>query len=362
VPYPHQNLGELERALGDLDELLASLAELSGRAMPEIPAFGAAGVPPAAELAIAADPTGERFVVAARVYPIPALLARWAGRLAGNPLLTGGSAEVGGRRVEASWSGSDWIVRSEAAVGLDGLAARPDGAAAALARLDLARAHGWIPAGAYRVERDGGDLRLAGGDPAALERLEALGATAAPLPLVVGQSFAAAGAVEGRFLALVPGIESVADLPGAVAASRGEKRWRLPGERVVSLVRDEVPTRRLGGWKLTALERRSLAAGGGLVELAGRLEGAPPLDLGVWIETRGARRLVEQVSEALEQVPILGAREARPWRAAGEVLTTLDRYQRLTAFSSSSPPALVVRLWRRSPGAGSEAARASSAN
>jgi hypothetical protein len=246
-----------------------------------------------------------------------------------------------------TWAGRDWIVRTLEADDETSLVAERGGGAAALARLDLGRAHGMIPPGAYRLERRQADLVLSGGEPDALRALEALGHADAALPLVLAQSAAAPDGVHGRALALVPGIESIAGLPGALTAFRGERRWRLPGERVLSLVGDEPRTRLLDGWTVTALESGSLAVGPGLVETVRRLDAAPPLDIALWIERRAAVRLVDQVIEALERVPIIGSREARPWRAAGRALAHFDRYHRLTVFASPQPPAVMIRLERR---------------
>ena len=110
MPFPHQNLASLEQAIGDLERFSGAVARLSGRALPKLPSFGSARVPPSTELAVATDESGERFVAVARVYPVAAFLARWAGRLAGNPLLAGGDTEIDGRAVTVGWSGGSWTV------------------------------------------------------------------------------------------------------------------------------------------------------------------------------------------------------------------------------------------------------------
>ncbi len=350
LPYPHQNLVALEEALGDMEGLVSALARVSGQEVPQMPSFGAADVPPSRELALASDPDGERFIAVARVYPIAAMLARWAGRLAGNPLLTGGEAEIDGRPVEARWEGNTWIVASR------GLEPPPAGEGraprqVALAWIGLSEAPDPIAATELRLFRERGDLTLVGGEPVAVERLADLGRGDLPLPLVAAQSFPSGRRLQARLLALLPGVESIGGLPGAITASRGKRRWRPPGERILSAVGDGPPTARIEGFRVVALDRASLESGGDLVEVAERLAGHPPLNLAVWIELRAASRLVDQVVEALEAVPIIGEREARPWRAGAGVLHRFSGYRRLTAFASADPPALLVRLERSGPSA-----------
>lgn len=343
LPYPHQNLAELERALGDVEELMRSVARLSGRPMPRMPSFGAARVPPSSELVLATDESGESFIAAAKVYPMPGLLARWAGRLAGNPLLVGGRSEIDGRAVDVSWVDRTWIVAS-AGVAPPASAVGSERSDAALAWLRLTAPRGRLPAGEYRLRREEGDLLLQGGDPATLGELERLASLQAPLPVLTVQSFRSEGAFGARALGLVSGVDSIGGLPGAASAFLGSRRWRLPGERILDLVGDGAPSLEIGGWRVVALEEDSLSRGGAIVEFSRRLEGHSPLSVALWIELREARRLVDQVAAALEEVPIIGRREARRWHAASSVLTPLARYQRLTAFVSLEPAAVAVRL------------------
>lgn len=117
VPYPHQNLGTLAEAIGDLQEVVGAAARLSsgegGEAGPprsrepeEPPTFGPFEVPPASEMAACSDLAGGRRKVVARIYPSLAAVAKVAGRLAGNPWLAGGVA--GSARI--AWQGRLWTV------------------------------------------------------------------------------------------------------------------------------------------------------------------------------------------------------------------------------------------------------------
>jgi hypothetical protein len=134
LPYPHQNLGVLAAAIGDPQDLIEAAvrltADLNGNAgdagnagnagnagdmgkeaaarrarePEELPTFGPFQVPPASELVACSDLAGGRLRVVARIYPALAVVAKLAGRLAGNPWLAGGAA--GNTRV--TWSGRLW--------------------------------------------------------------------------------------------------------------------------------------------------------------------------------------------------------------------------------------------------------------
>lgn len=367
LPYPHQNLAELERALGDVEQFLRAVAELTGRPMPRLPRFGAARVPPSSQLVLATDESGERFIAAADVYPLPGLLSRWAGRLANNPLLSGGRTEIDGRPVEAAWVEGSWVVATDgvAAPSAADEAPRID---SALAWVSLAAPRGRLPAGRYSLERDEDDLVLRGGDASTLEELERAASRAVPVPLLAVETFGSRRGREARALGLVPGVESIGGLPGALAVHSGSRRWRLPGERVLDLIGDGVRRETVGGWKVAGLDHESLARGSAVVDFAGALAEHPPLSVAVWIEVREARRLVVQVVEALEAIPVIGEREARRWRAAAEVLRPFARYERLTALVSTQPAAVLARLesdpvpGSRGDGAREGAAEASAAN
>ena len=98
VPYPHQNVGALARAVEDWPAWLAALARTADLPPPDLPSFGPFAVPPSSEVTACSDSGGDRLLVAAEVYPSIALIAKLAGRLAGNPWLSGGVVERGGRR------------------------------------------------------------------------------------------------------------------------------------------------------------------------------------------------------------------------------------------------------------------------
>jgi hypothetical protein len=113
VPYPHQNLGALAGAIGDLQDVVAAAARLSsgerppaGKEPEEPPTFGPFEVPPASELTACSDLAGGRLRVVARIYPLLAAVAKVAGRLADNPWLAGGEAG----RARIVWDGRLWSV------------------------------------------------------------------------------------------------------------------------------------------------------------------------------------------------------------------------------------------------------------
>jgi hypothetical protein len=213
VPYPHQNLGVLAGAVGDLQDVVGAAARLNaGEASPrranepqEAPSFGPFEVPPASELVACSDLAGGRLRVVARIYPALSVVAKLAGRLAGNPWLSGGVAG----RMRIAWEGRLWSVTAgdEPPPAPDGLAA-PAGAlgpagppvAPPVLPESLAVVH-WtgvrreIPAGYYALTRRGQDLEvsLVGGaagatGPASAAEAPvqtAAGGAAGPLPALL---------------------------------------------------------------------------------------------------------------------------------------------------------------------------------
>ena len=288
VPYPHQNLGALAAAIGDLQDVVGAAARLSSgegsegsaprpREPEEAPTFGPFEVPPASEMVACSDLAGGRLRVVARIYPALAVVAKLAGRVAGNPWLAGGAA--GSTRI--AWQGRLWtVVAGPEAPRLP--AAPPANAAAAPAVVastvvapaaiapelpeSLAVVH-WtgarpeIPAGYYALSRSGSDLSLAlvaaGGGGGA-------GSAAAP-PGVPG----VAGPLPSLLVAVGPdwrGVEPFAAVPGSGAPPRGDSAD--------------------SGRASPTLSRGGVAAAGGLG--GGAVAARPPAALALF-ETGGSR-------------------------------------------------------------------------
>ncbi|HXO22092.1 MAG TPA: hypothetical protein VOA87_19415, partial [Thermoanaerobaculia bacterium] len=221
APFPHQNLGVLGRALGDWRGYLDAAARVAGLPPPSIPAFGPFAVPPARDIAACSDAAGGRLVVSARIYPALAVIAKAAGRLAGNPWLAGGDVEGERRPTRVSWESSRWTVtvgggseEASSSAAPPPLSALPPGLAVVL----LERAAGSFPAGSYLLRRPPGDsadleLALAG----------ETGSEAAPFEPDLGASppvlLATAGPEGGKpaaAFALFPAVSHGSfDLPGA---------------------------------------------------------------------------------------------------------------------------------------------------
>ncbi|MGH9363566.1 MAG: hypothetical protein ACRD2T_16780, partial [Thermoanaerobaculia bacterium] len=161
LPYPHQNVGALQDAVGDWPAWLGATSRVAGLPPPALPSFGPFALPPARELTACSDLDGGRLHVAARVYPVLGAVARLAGRLAGNPWLAGGRVEEGERTLEVAWERGVWTVRSGA---FPALSARAVAAEKAFAALRLEEGISRFPPGTYLLQREQGDLvlRLAG--------------------------------------------------------------------------------------------------------------------------------------------------------------------------------------------------------
>src|ERR1700687_5095909 len=117
LPYPHQNLGALAGEIGDLQDVVGAAARLTSgedregspqrSREPEEPlACAPFEVPPASEMVACSDLEGGRMKVVARIYPALAVVAKLAGRMAGNPWLAGAVA----RSTRIAWDGRLWTV------------------------------------------------------------------------------------------------------------------------------------------------------------------------------------------------------------------------------------------------------------
>jgi len=365
IPYPHQNLAALARALGDWEGYVAAASRLAGLPPPSLPGFGPFSVPPASEIAACSDASGRRVLVAAEIYPAIAVIAKAAGRLADNPWLAGG--EVPGREqpTRVAWRGHEWTV----SLGGEAPPADPPpqvpAGPPALSLLRLSRPISGsftdLPAGTYRLERSlerskAGDLELALAGSA--ESLPNPVATALP-PESRPALLAAAGATEKEAAAALALFPAAAggdlELPGAAtfhpAAVPGRGRWSLPGGGLAGLLTRSLPRGNAAGWSIVAFDAASLARAEALAPGLARI--APPevspasasrLRLGLWIEPAAALDLVTSVRKLLEKVPLVGQREAERWRDGETLLTPLARCRELTLQSSGPPDSFALRL------------------
>jgi hypothetical protein len=319
IPYPHQNLGVLAAAVGDLQEVAAAAARLSAGEPPpgskdpeEPPTFGPFEVPPASEMVACSDLAGGRLRVVARIYPALSLVAKLAGRLAGNPWLAGGDAG----RSRIAWNGRLWSVAageasppaapvpppaapSATATALAPPPAAPSPATPSPAAPPAASGAGpagdvpeslavvhWtgvrpeIPAGYYALTRGDSNLSLTlvGAAPAAAGAAasRALSAAVAPAALLVaaGPEWRGGAAARTSSAPLPPAalalfevggsrVSSLGDLPGLavfnVPGPPGTERWRLPTEGIFRLLVGRLPVAEVAGWRILALDSGSLS-------------------------------------------------------------------------------------------------------
>ncbi len=329
LPYPHQNLGELEKSMPELAEVVAASSRLlGGRSEGEPPSFGPFRLPPSRELTVALDLEGGRAEAVAEVYPLLGFLARLAGKIAGNPWLAGGEVESGRRRFGVSWEGNLWRVKS-----LDGApsarGASTDGADhpkadLALALLRVARPLSGLPAGTYALEHQGRGFLLSG-----------LSGWRPPVELVLADSEAAAvafvatptgerlGALFDSRLSLVPRL--------ATFHEPGKKRWKLPAESLLELAGD-LPQGHAGGWNIVAVDDNAYQRAVALAPRVAALRGGP-LTLGLWLRPAEARAITAELAKNLDKIPVLGDEPSRRFRDMTTLLAALERFERVTVVA-----------------------------
>lgn len=378
VPYPHQNLGALDPTAEDHRGFLAALARLSGLPPPVLPSFGGFPVVPASELALAADESGERFVVMAQVYPGLALFSRLAGRLAENPWLAGGAVVINDQAADVRWDGNVWIVESVATsmTQSSSVPARlptsgPFDGEASLGLLAVHRAVEPFPADLYRLEGDATRIRVSSQAPFPTplwERAQALRQEDLVLLLMAGPV-----SVNGvQSLAFFRRPASSDDLPRAATLVRQdpepEDRWRVPGASLARLAgalrRDTV-----GDWQLRAIGDGGLASARTLVPAVARvagdragmdakasLDGATPpgaaangiLSWGLWADLSNTHAEVARLARLAEEIPLIPRREARRWQDAETVLAPVAaHFDTLVLTVAGTPAAVRLELIRR---------------
>ncbi len=337
LAYPHQNLGALAAAVGDLDAYLAAAGRQGGFTPPAVFSFGPFAAPPAREMALAVDRDGKRFAAVAQLYPTMALVSRLAGWVAGNPWLAGGEVRVGAEPARVRWQGRTWRLESLAAQPPAGEGVPAQGEA--LARLWLRQGLGAVPPGEYQLSETAGGLAVRGEaswapeeafQPLALEDLAALG-----LDLRAG----------GRAAALFAG-EKLAVPRAAVLFRDAAKRWRLPGESLLTLGGRKMPAGEAGGWGYVTYERSTLERAAPLAARLGALSATAdqPLAYGLWLQPQEAHATARQIAEILEQIPLLGEKEARRFRDYATLLAPLAAFRRCAVATGSQPGELRLVL------------------
>lgn len=354
LPYPHQNLAAAADACGNLEDLTGALVRRvggrNGEPAAALPRFGPFIAPPARELAASWRADGG-VVIAARVYPALALVAKLAGRVAGNPWLAGGTVELDGRAARVEWQGSLWLART-AGTELPAAVARAATLAPSLGAFHLASAAAPLPAGEYRLTRtiDGGlEALLVGAQP--LPPLSSGGLSRADAALLLIRG----GAVpEWRKPYPTPGALmlsahlSSSGLPiSAVFHPVDQPPWKLPARGLAELFGGEGESEEIGGLRLAASDAEGLASGRQLLPEVAPWLGARRSELVValWLDPSAARKALSGASRVFEELPFLGHR--REAEALGDWRTLLSPFEEFAEFSMvvlDAPPRAALRL------------------
>ncbi len=361
LPYPHQNLGAFAGSLPDGKRFFAAAARLAGARAPKIPSFGPFAIPPAREIAACADLQGQRLYLAARIYPFFGAVARLAGKVAGNPWLSGGEVrqsvgapgEFRERVFQVAWTDGYWTVRSGA---VRDIAPDPEAPAPrypeALGLARISRPVAPLPAGAFVLHRVSAGLELA-----------LIGGAEPPVPpidyLRDDPVFLAIGGPDwpdGAERPLPPAAFVLYDLdgglrlgplgvmPGAALLHPPDRpRWSLPTGGLGKLLTDNLPKGEAQGWHILAFDERSLDRAEAFAPALARFtppdgsEAAGGLTLGLWLRPRLALKLVRQVRHGLEKVPLVNDEEIEPWIDGEVLLDAFERSPHLSLVSTQAP-------------------------
>lgn len=380
IPYPHQNLGKLQGALGDGAAWVGAVARIADLPPPVLPAFGPFTVPPSKEIAGCSDLSGKRFLIVARVYPVLAAVSRLSGKLADNPWLSGGEVrEVSGpagddgepteKVLTVAWREGYWTVSTGEAPGLESAgktaAVRPE----SLGIFRLLRDVSQFPVDDYRLRREGEDLVLAlDGDnpppppePDLPRKIHTVllavagpawpASEARPLPPAAFALFEIDEASRGAR------ISSLGSLPGAAVFNvpERESRWGLPAQGLAGLVSKSLPRGNAAGWRINAVDSTSLRHAKVLAPRLARLASPEPggapgngsrLVLGLWTKPRPALQVISEVRKILQGLPLASRAQLRRWKDWETLLRPLARCEGVELTSTQGPPSFRLELQR----------------
>jgi hypothetical protein len=375
VPYPHQNVGALSEVVDDGRDWLEAAARVAEVPPPVLPSFGPFAVPPSREVVVCSDLDGDRFFVAAQVYPLLGSVAKLAGTVADNPWLAGGDIRetkgtgdaVVERVLHVAWNGGVWTVSGGGEAPADpSKVRRPLLHPRSLGIIRLEREISGFADGDYLLRRRDGDLELArdSSEPAPEVPDPTVGESPPPVLLAVtGASwpdaeprplppaaFALFEIGEGEAAKLGP----FGSLPGAaVFHPPGSKRWSLPAEGLTGLLAGALPRGEEAGWQITAMDGESLNRA---KRLAPKLSGLAPPDvtaalnrdgrlmLGLWLKPRESLLLVRRIRTFLEKVPLVDRRQVRRWKDWETLLMPIAPCEQLTLAATQSPASFRLRL------------------
>jgi hypothetical protein len=317
---------------------------LAGLDVFKVPTFGPFRVPPSREILLATDEDRDRILMVARMYPLVRWVLRSAGWVAGNPWLAGGEIQLGDRDIQVRWVSGDWIA-SSVDLGLD-VIARDSVDSNVFAAFRTTDAIGVVPDGLYALQLGQNRLSISSvinRFPPNMADSNLLDSTGAAL---ISAHFSPSGTRDGaNALALLARAGGGADqVPGAVVVHRGaEKRWDLPGERLLAIASIRPVSVAWEGWSVWAYDDTSLSQGADLIPVietmqqSARAEGissAGEIDLG---QARVAVQLIDRVISA---IPLVGRSEARQWARASSVLDLLSEYSKLSYRIGEAPDRL----------------------
>lgn len=381
IPFPHQNLGEMADTVGDPEDWLAAAARVADVPPPTIHRFGPFSVPPAREITVAADEDGRRAMVAARVYPGIALVARLAGKVAGNPWLGGGTVELDGGPARVAWDGTLWTVRKGPEPTLPSQAQPAN--EPLLGAVTLGRPQGLFPAAPYVLRRtEAGGFELAtvaarelgldadrllragvllalidGAGPPLENQASALLVFDRETDRMVNLPAAAVLYSEARHAvgtedferqdaeareserireAFLKGEEGAA-LRRERRSRRRQGRLRMPQERLPELIRGELREGEAAGLAIVASDRSALAQARRLAPDVASALAEDGAGAALWLLPRPMLALLDRAVGILEDVPLLSSSDLQEWRDWRTVLLPLGRYERISLIRTVDP-------------------------
>jgi hypothetical protein len=131
-----------------------------------------------------------------------------------------------------------------------------------------------------------------------------------------------------------------------VAWTDAERRWKLPGERILKILGADPLPGEVGAWRIAAMEEKSLAIVTEVAPELGAAAAAQRASLVLWVRPLDYLPVVSTIAAVLDALPIAPRDEVEHWRDLETVLDSLGSLERVAV--TVAPTGSEARLgWER---------------
>jgi hypothetical protein len=114
-----------------------------------------------------------------------------------------------------------------------------------------------------------------------------------------------------------------------VAWTDADRRWKLPGERILEILGADPLSAEVGPWRIAAMEEESLAIATEVAPELGAAAAGQQASLVLWVRPLDYLPVVSTIAAVLDALPIAPRDEVEHWRDLETVLESLGPVERL---------------------------------